>query len=205
MASFKAQKDLLALGSSDDDSDDDDEYEREEDSGEEEAEGSSSGDDESEEAGEGEASEVGDAEDGAATSAAVRRQTRKREKEWLAQHFMTAVRTEDGQTIFRSEIVEDRTFFSRRAMEEFAAGKRYKRLLHDMKKGLRTYNEVEKLKRKKEARLVRQRERREDKVRAKRKQRREAAGAGEIEERKAKFQAKKARRLARKAAGADAS
>ena len=79
-------------------------------------------------------------------------------------------------------------------------GKRYKRLLHDMKLGMRTYNDNEKMRRKAEARREKKRPEREQKQRDKRKRQRTGKTAEDIEKKKAAFQEKKARRLARKAA-----
>ena len=131
---------------------------------------------------------------------------RKRDRAWLEANFIKATKSAGGGIIYKSELLPDKVFFSREQLQEFTEGKRYKRLLHEMKKGMRTHADNEKLRQKAEARRERQSERREARRREKVERRRalptDEAG---IEAAKAKFQAKKARRLERKkqsAAGA---
>ena len=189
MSAFKVQRDLLGEGS-----DDDDDEEVVEDH-EEEEEGSDSDDDEEEAATPG-GSRV------AASSAP------NREKEWLASNFIKQQKTSAG-IVYKSELLPDKVFFNRDKLSEFVGGKRYKKLLREMRKGMRTHQDVEKLKAKSDAKRERQQEKRQDKERPKRKEKRKLdasldADAEAIERRKAAFQAKKARRNARKESGGPA-
>ena len=102
-----------------------------------------------------------------------------------------------------SELLPDKVFFSREKMTEFVGGKRYARLLREMRKGLRTHADNERLRKKSEARKERLQAKRDEKRKAKRKAKRaldgeQAENADAIAKRQASFQAKKARRLARK-------
>ena len=111
--------------------------------------------------------------------------------------------------MYKSELLPDKVFFNRDKLSEFVGGKRYKKLLREMRKGMRTHQDVEKLKAKSDAKRERQQEKRQDKERPKRKEKRKLdasldADAEAIERRKAAFQAKKARRNARKESGGPA-
>jgi hypothetical protein len=107
--------------------------------------------------------------------------------------------------VYKSELLPDKVFFSMEKVEQFCNGKRYKRLIHEMRKSMRTHAENEKLRLKAQARKERQQERRAEKRRQKVMERRKPPSDDEeeIARRKAKFQEKKARRLARKAAAAE--
>ena len=107
-------------------------------------------------------------------------------------------------SVFKSELMPEKTFFTMEQLQEFTKGTKYKRLLHDMRKGMRTFNDNERLKKKAEARRERQEGRRAEQRREKVRKRRTVGDgdADEIERRKAKFQEKKARRLAKKAEAA---
>ena len=96
---------------------------------------------------------------------------------------------------------------SREEMLAFTRGKRYKRLLHEMKVGMRTHNDKERLRLKSEARKERRKIHKEERKKLKRKRQRAKGGgsAEDIDAKKAAFQAKKARRLARKAEAAKAA
>ena len=151
---------------------------------------------------------VGDAEDkkkgtvgGVTTVASQQRVARKREALWLASNFIKVTKSASGANIYKAELLPDKVFFSRDKLKEFVEGKRYKRLLHEMKKGMRTHAENEKLRLKATARRERQLDRRTGKRREKVQRLRAAPDANdhaEIERRKAKFQEKKARRMERK-------
>ena len=131
---------------------------------------------------------------------AERAKKRRWDREWEEQHFISRRKDSNGKTIYHTTLVEGLSFFSREEMVEFTKGKRYKRLLHDMKVGMRTHNDNEKLRVKAEARRERVRARREAKRKESRKKQRTGQTPDDIEAKKAKFQEKKARRLARKAA-----
>ena len=77
---------------------------------------------------------------------------RRWDREWEEQHFISRRKDSNGKTIYHTTLVEGLSFFSREEMVEFTKGKRYKRLLHDMKVGMRTHNDNEKLRKKAEAR-----------------------------------------------------
>jgi hypothetical protein len=198
MSAFKTQRDLLGL-SDDDDDDDEEQAEGEEQDDEAEGEGDDDDEDEDEDDEDEKDEKEGEAEKDSKGSA---HKKPKSERAWLAQHFIKQSKTDKG-IVYKSELLPGKTFFSREKMREFVAGNRYKRLLHEMKKGMRTHEDNEKLKHKADARRERQQARRVDKVHSKRKASLDAdADADEIERRKASFQAKKARRLERKAAAA---
>jgi hypothetical protein len=130
-----------------------------------------------------------------------RAKRRRWDKEFEEQHFIKRRKAGNGKFLFYSTLIEDSvTFFSREDMVNFTKGKAYKRLLYDMKVGMRTNDDNEKLKAKAEARRERKRPAREAKEEEKRKRRRIGKGAEDIDKRKAAFQEKKARRMARKAA-----
>lgn len=194
MSSFKAQSALLGLpvdGDSDDDDDEEDEQLRnatddDEDEGEEEAEES----DEDAEAGAGGAG---------TTSAGDRRGSKKGERAWLEANFIELITNDSGATIYKSKLLPDKVFFSKDKLQEFIGGKRYKRLIHEMRKGMRTHGENEKLRLKAEARRERGQIRKKQRLREKREKAVADADEADIERRKAAFAAKKARRLARKA------
>ena len=139
---------------------------------------------------------------GAKTAASEQRAARKREANWLSANFITVTKSANGASIYKSELLPDKVIFGRDKLEEFVNGKRYRRLLHEMKKGMRTHAENEKLKAKASKRRERQQERRAAHKKEKVQRLRavpDAADTAEIDRRKAKFQEKKARRLARKA------
>ncbi len=186
MSRYKASGRLF--GAAVDESDDEEE-ELELDDGEEEGEE----EDEEEEADEAAAAGLTQEEK------AERAKKRRWDREWEEQHFISRRKDSNGKTIYHTTLVEGLSFFSREEMVEFTKGKRYKRLLHDMKVGMRTHNDNEKLRKKAEARRERKRPEREAKKQDKRKKRRVGKSAEDIEQRKAAFQAKKARRLAKKA------
>ena len=130
-----------------------------------------------------------------------RAKRRRWDKEFEEQHFIKRRKAGNGKFLYYSTLIEDSvTFFSREDMVNFTKGKAYKRLLYDMKVGMRTNDDNEKLKAKAEARRERKRPAREAKEEEKRKRRRIGKGAEDIDKRKAAFQEKKARRMARKAA-----
>ena len=130
-----------------------------------------------------------------------RAKRRRWDREFEEQHFISRRKAANGKFVYFSTLIEDSvTFFRREDMVNFTKGKAYKRLLYNMKVGMRTHDEVEKRKAKAEARRARKRPEREAKAAEKRKRRRIGKGAEDIEKRKAAFQQKKARRMARKAA-----
>ena len=135
-----------------------------------------------------------------------RAKRRRWDREFEEQHFISRRKAANGKFVYFSTLIEDSvTFFRREDMVNFTKGKAYKRLLYNMKVGMRTHDEVEKRKAKAEARRARKRPEREAKAAEKRKRRRIGKGAEDIEKRKAAFQQKKARRMARKAAAAQAT
>ena len=139
---------------------------------------------------------------GARTAATEQRAVRKREANFLAANFITVTKAASGANIYKSELLPDKIIFGRDKLDEFVNGKRYRRLLHEMKKGMRTHAENEKLKAKATKRRERLQERRAERKKEKVQRLRavpDATDTAEIERRKAKFQEKKARRLARKA------
>jgi hypothetical protein len=208
MSSFKAQSRLLGLadGGSDDDESGDDEVQHGPAESEEDVDEGSSDESESEEDAPEDGADGG-GEESAPTKMSSKelRAARKREAAWLQAHFITVSRSERGATVYKTELLPDKIFFSREKLEEFTRGKRYKRLMHEMRKGMRTHAENEKLRLKAEARRERVHARRQEKRREKVEKRRAIPDANdddEIARRKALFQEKKARRLARKAAAA---
>jgi len=198
MSAFKVLGDDLGLPDEDDEGDvpEDEVEEEDEDEEEEDDESEESEDDDQEEAKDGK-------------TAVSKKEEKKREREWLEAHFITVTRNNEGGVVYKSELLPDKVFFSKEKLKEFLNGKRYKRLVHEMKKGMRTHQDNERLEQKAAARRERRNERKRDeeqeKLRKKRKRKTEEADDAEIERRKALFQAKKARRLARKAEKAGAS
>jgi hypothetical protein len=196
MASFKAQSEFLGRpveGDSDDDDADAEssDYEDAEDEEVDGDEGADEVDTEGEEEGAG-TKEAGD------KGADIK--TKRREQSWLQSNFIKATKTQDG-TVYKSELLPDKVFFAKETLREFVEGKRYKRLLHEMRKGMRTHQDTEKLKAKADARRERQQVQRQEKRQEKRRKRRaSSADEDEISRRQAAFAAKKARRLERKAA-----
>lgn len=190
MSAFKTKRDLLGLS-------DDDEEDEDIENGEPAADGEGSDDASSEPEDEADDGDGGDVE---------AKRARIREKDWLATHFIRQQKTSTG-VVYKSELLPDKVFFSREKLGEFVKGKRYMRLLREMRKGMRTHSDNEKLKAKADARKARlhaKKEERRKEQRGKRKAKRvldstEAGNADEIERRQASFQAKKARRLARRA------
>ncbi len=138
------------------------------------------------------------AADGGAT-AEERQAARKRERRWERTNFVKKVRSSDGGTIYKTELVPELTFFSRDAFAQFADGRKYKRLLADMRRGMRTHDQEKKLEQKAGARRERAQQRRQAKRKEKRKEKAAALSAEQIDERKRKFQEKKERRAARRA------
>lgn len=213
MSGFKATQLLFGMGKDSDDDDDDaagggmDEEpsggEEEDDNEDDDSEDDSDDDDDKEAASK-------DARDGAAASSnADRAKAKKREREWLASKFIAKTRLPTGSFVYKSTLLaDDKVFFSMDKVKEFASGKRYKGLVAEMKKGLRTENDNKRLRAKAQAR----RERHEQKSQQNQKRRRQernrqrvaSATPSEIQAQKDKFQAKKARRLARKMAEAAA-
>lgn len=209
MASFKTQSRLLGLpvaGDSEDDDEEEEEVEefneamvgrvrkRDVDSEDEEEEDSSSDDEEDDV---DSSRESGAAADSQASDERAR--DRKRERAWLVANFIKVEKTGRGSTIYKSQLLPDKVFFSKEKLREFTDGRRYKKLIHEMRKGMRTHADNERFRLKAEGR----RERREERKRTQRRDKRrvqDPSDADEIERRKAKFQAKKARRLERKAA-----
>ena len=108
--------------------------------------------------------------------------------------------------VYKSDLLPDKVFFNREKLGEFVDGKRYKRLLREMRKGLRTHADGERLKKKaavRRAKFDEKHEKKKEELKAKRKAKRtldadKTENTAEIERRQAAFQAKKARRLARK-------
>jgi hypothetical protein len=198
MSAFKVLGDELGLPDEDDEGDipgdeNEQEVEEEQSSSENESDDDEDEDDDGAAAGDGK-------------SAADAKIERKREREWLEAHFITAKRASDGGTVYKSELLPDKVFFSKDKLKEFLSGKRYKRLVHEMKKGMRTHQDNEKLQKKaterRERCMERKRDSEQEKLRNKRKRKLEEADDAEIARRKAQFQEKKARRLARKAEAA---
>lgn len=181
MSGFKAQRTLLG-------NDTDDEDEEEEQGFGQDANGDE-GDEFEEEEGEPEMSSSD-------------RKAKRREAEWLAANFIRRTKAATGEPIYKSLMITDKVFFSKEKLDEYLKGKRHKRLLKEMKKGLRTHADNEKLRLKASARRERSHakrsQRRTDRVREKRKA--GAANVDDIERMKQRFQEKKARRLARRAA-----
>ena len=141
--------------------------------------------------------------DAGTASTGDRQASKKREKAWMEANFIEAIANDDaGTTIYKSKLLPDKVFFSKEKLQEFVKGKRYKRLIHEMRKGMRTHAENEKLRRKAEARRERGQIRKKQRLREKRDKAVVEADATDIERRKAAFAAKKARRLARKASAA---
>ena len=134
-----------------------------------------------------------------------RAKRRRWDREWDEQHFISRRKAGNGKIIYGSTLIDDVTFFSREEMVAFTKGKRYKRLLHQMKVGMRTHDDKEKLRGKAEARRERKRPEREAKEEEKRKRRRIGKSVEDIDKRKAAFQQKKARRMANKAAAGQAT
>ena len=54
-------------------------------------------------------------------------------------------RNAGGTVVYKSELLPDKVFFSMDKLREFVEGKRYKRLRSEMRKGMRTHVENEKL------------------------------------------------------------
>ena len=104
--------------------------------------------------------------------------------------------------MYKCEILPEVVLFKKEDVVEFVKGKRFKKLRHEMRKGMRTYNDHKKLAIKAEQRRARLAQQKATKKQVKRQKARQVAGedGSEIERRRAKFQEKKARRMARKAA-----
>lgn len=197
MSAFKVLGDGLGLP------DEDDEGDVPGDEAQEEVDEASSEDEEDESDGDEDNDNDAPAGQGKAADA---KSEKKREREWLEAHFITAKRTADGGAVYKSELLPDKVFFSKDKLKEFLNGKRYKRLVHEMKKGMRTHQDNQRLAAKatdrRERRMERKRDAEQEKLRKKRKRKLEEADDDEIARRKALFQDKKARRLARKAEAA---
>ena len=159
----------------------------------EEDDSSSEEEEEEEDGADGEA-----AADGGAT-AEERQAARKRERRWERTNFVKKVRSSDGGTIYKTELVPELTFFSRDAFAQFADGRKYKRLLADMRRGMRTHDQEKKLEQKAGARRERAQQRRQAKRKEKRKEKAAALSEEQIDARKRRFQEKKERRAARRA------
>jgi len=185
MSAFKAQNALLGNSDSDDDDDDDD------------ADDAGAVD---EEVDKDEASEDDDGDE--VRTLEGRDGQQKRGQRWLEANFIKTTRTATGGTCYKSQLLPDKVFFSREKLEEFLSGKKYKRLKSEMKKGMRTHEDNQRLEGKAIARRERQRARKEQQRTDKKRQRRVASDADAIQSRQQKFQEKKARRLARRAANA---
>uniref|UniRef100_A0A7S0L2F3 Uncharacterized protein n=1 Tax=Coccolithus braarudii TaxID=221442 RepID=A0A7S0L2F3_9EUKA len=198
----------------DDDEDDDDEEEQDDDDVDDDDDEDDEDEDDSDGSGDGNGSELGEEEDEEAdegvdgasvTESGVSLQKRgssslasKREREWESRYFIQKSRSRSGSVVYKTLLVPERSFFSKEQFEEFAKGRKFKKLLLERRKGMRTYNEAKVLKAKADARRARSRSAREEKRKAKRKQKATALSSEEIELRKAAFQAKKARRKAKK-------
>ena len=113
---------------------------------------------------------------------------------------MSKTRTSDGRDVYHTELLPELSFFSKEKLVEFTKGTRFKKLKQDMKRGLRTHDDVQKLQQKKAARKERQQQRKREKRSGKRAAKAASLDQSQIDARKAKFAAKKARRLERKAA-----
>ena len=119
---------------------------------------------------------------------------------WEEANFVSKTRTSDGRDVYHTELLPELSFFSKEKLVEFTKGTRFKKLKQDMKRGLRTHDDVQKLQQKKAARKERQQQRKREKRSGKRAAKAQSLSQTEIDARKAKFAAKKARRLERKAA-----
>ena len=119
---------------------------------------------------------------------------------WEEANFVSKTRTSDGRDVYHTELLPELSFFSKEKLVEFTKGTRFKKLKQDMKRGLRTHDDVQKLQQKKAARKERQQQRKREKRSGKRAAKAKSLDQSQIDERKAKFAAKKARRLERKAA-----
>jgi len=205
MSNFKTQSRLLGLPV---DGDSDDDEEEPEERGEEEPEDASEEEEEDDEEDEesDEAVEEPGGTSAGTTTAEDRAAARKKDRKWMQDNFIKMIKNEGGKTVYKSDILPDKVFFSKETLREFTEGRRYKRLIHEMRKGMRTHADNEKLRVKAEARRERQNERRQQKRQEKVQQRRhvDPGDTDEIARRKALFQEKKARRLERKAAAAAA-
>ena len=152
-----------------------------------------------EESGDESSGESGDA--AAGTSQAAK--ARKRQKQWERKHFVVTTKGAKGGTVYRTELLPDYSFHTREGFEQFLAGNKFQKLLAECRKGMRTHNDNERLKAKAQARRARASERRTLKKREHRERRKKRSSSleeNEIARRKEVFQAKKARRLARKEA-----
>ena len=151
-----------------------------------------SDDDDDEALGEGEEESEDDGEDGGGREAP--------KLTWEEANFVSKTRTSDGRDVYHTELLPELSFFSKEKLVEFTKGTRFKKLKQDMKRGLRTHDDVQKLQQKKAARKERQQQRKREKRSGKRAAKAQSLSQTEIDARKAKFAAKKARRLERKAA-----
>ena len=203
MSRYKASGRLLGIAVDDDDDDEEISDEGEEAEMDEEEDEDSEDEDEGEEAkAEAGTSKDGGSEDVPELSREEKNKRKQQERQWDAAHFVERVKTSSGKVVYKTTLLEDLTFFSREEIMAFVKGKRYKELLHKMKVGMRTHNDNEKLKLKAEARRSRLQAKLEIKKKEKRKNMRTGSNDEDIEKKKAAFQAKKARRLARKAEAA---
>ena len=151
-------------------------------------------DDEEEGLGEGEEESEDDGEDGGGREAP--------KLTWEEANFVSKTRTSDGRDVYHTELLPELSFFSKEKLVEFTKGTRFKKLKQDMKRGLRTHDDVQKLQQKKAARKERQQQRKREKRSGKRAAKAASLDQSQIDARKAKFAAKKARRLERTQAAA---
>ena len=211
MSAFKANRDLYldddADNSDDDEGDEEDEVEEDEDGATHDGEDDAGEEeDEEEEEEDEEEAEAGASGSGDGGNAAAKKR-KKADKDWLADNFIKASRTSSGP-VYKSELLPDKVFFNREKLTEFVGGKRYKKLLKEMRKGMLTHADTERLKRKSEAKREKHQAKWDSKQENKREKRKAKrvldtdADAEEVEKRQAAFQAKKARRLERKHAAA---
>jgi len=183
---------------------------------EEEEEGRRWSDDSDEETGseggegeDGEAGESEESEDDAAATAeekAAKAKKRASTRLWEAKHFVEKISGAKG-TIYKTQLLPEMTFHTHETFVQFLKGDRFQKLLAECRKGMRTYNDNERLKQKAQARRTRAEQRRavtKRERRVKRKGKVQDIPETEIGRRKEAFQAKKARRLARKEVAAKA-
>eukprot|EP00962_Isochrysis_galbana_P042479 scaffold15920_cov129-Isochrysis_galbana.AAC.2 len=148
-------------------------------------------------------------DDGLATDEekAAKAKQRASTKRWEAKHFVQKSKSSSGGTIYKTKLLPEMAFHTHATFVEFLKGSQFQKLLAECRKGMRTHNDNEQLKQKAEARRARAEQRRAVKKRERRLRRKEKVAQlpeSEIEKRKDAFQAKKARRLARKEAAAKA-
>lgn len=176
-------------------------------SSEEDEEEDKAGQSDLESAGEDEESDEGEAGEGMTEEEkadAARRHANT--KQWERKHFVQKIKGTNS-TIYKTRLLPEMAFHTYESFVEFLKGDRFQKILAQCRKGMRTHDENERLKQKAQARRLRAEERRakiKKERRLRRKERVASLPTEEVERRKNAFQAKKARRLARKEAAAKA-